>query len=352
MIILYNADETAFTGNGLCVLDDVLATVPKIVEELNGTYTLELDVAIQDRPKKTGTVLASSNLLAGTFKAGELRDNVEVTAKHDLIQKEMIIKADDNYFRIKQRRKGMRSVYVFAKQIFFTDFADNFLEDVRPSSLNGAGALNWISSHTQYSHHFTFISDISTVATAYYVRKNPVAAIMSEDNSFLKVWGGELRADKFNISINQVRGMDRGVTISYGKNLLGIEEDMNDNNVVTRAMPIGYDENNLPVLLPEKYIDSPYINNYPNPKIQTFEFSNIKVDPDNGVTLDMVYSMLRLEIQKLYDGGIDLPYYNYTVNFKDLSQTEEYKDYAVLERVYMGDTVTIKHLKLGLDLKA
>lgn len=351
MISLYNQDETQFTTNGI-TLDDVLYTKPKITEELNGTYTLELEVAIKKRERKTGVVLVNENLKAGTFKAGEIRTNVEVAAKYEFIHNDMLIKADDNYFRIKQCRTITHSIYIFAKQVFFTDFGDNFLEDARPTDLNGAGALNWISSHTQFEHPFIFTSDIPTVGTAYYVRKNPVAAIMTEDNSFLNTWGGEMQLDKFNVSINQQRGMDRGVTIAYGKNLQGFEQNEDDSSVVTRIMPIGYDQNNNPVLLPEKYIDSPYINTYSHPKVKEYEFSDIKVDSDNGVTLDMVYDQLRAAVKKLYDDGIDLPYYNYDVKFKELSKTEEYKNYAVLETVYMGDTLTIKHQKLHRNLKA
>jgi len=321
MIIAYEQNETSFNHNGVAVLDDVLSSKPKIVEELNGTYNFECSITIRNNNK------------------------------HNRIKKDMIIKADDNYFRIRESNKTFNSVYIFAKQIFF-DNEYNFLEDVRPTNLSGAGALSWIFSHTQYSHDFTPLSDIQAAGTAYYTRKDVVAAVMSEANSFLKTWGGEMELDKFIVKILQRRGLDRGVVIRYGKNLIGIEETMDLYGTYTRIMPVGYDENNNPVLLPEKYVDSQYINNYPFPRILAKEFNDIKVDQENNVTLEDVYTKLREEVAKLYESGIDLPFFNYKVNFKDLRDTDEYKDFAVLERVYMGDTVTIKHERIGIDLKA
>jgi phage-related protein len=41
----------------------------------------------------------------------------------------------------------------------------------------------------------------------------------------------------------------------------------------------------------------------------------------------------------------------YDVNFVELSKTVEYKDYKVLERVYLGDFVTVRHSRFNIDVK-
>jgi phage minor structural protein len=216
---------------------------------------------------------------------------------------------------------------------------DNLLEDVRPTNLNGQGALSWILDGTQYSHNFSSFSDITTTSTAYYIRKNVVEALLSNDeNSFLNRWGGEIVRDNFSIKFLQARGIDRGVLVSYGKNILGIEESLDIDGICTRLMPIGKEG----LLLDEKYIDSPYINNFPHPKIKIVEFSAA----EDKATLKT------LAEQYMIDNKIDIPQFNYKIDFLELSKTEEYKNYAILERVYLGDTVTIKHSKLGIDLKA
>ena len=132
--------------------------------------------------------------------------------------------------------------------------------------------------------------------------------------------------------------MDRGVLVAYGKNIVDIEETLDLDGLCTRLMPVGKDG----LLLPEKYIDSPYIGNYPNPKIKVVEFSDCENEAD-----------LRLAGQQyMFNTKIDIPQFNYKIDLLELSKTEEYKNYAVLERVYLGDIVTVKHFRLNLDLKA
>lgn len=319
MIILYDSMTTNFNNNGLGVLSDVISC--EVMEERNGLFELELEHLFDDREKWKN--LVEDNIIKAPTPTGE------------------------QLFRIYRKYKSMSGIRVFARHIFY-DLIDNFLEDCRPENTDGTGALSRILSSTQYPHKFTSISDVPGLKTAYFVRKNPVEAIFSEDG-VLGRWGGELERDNFLIKLLQSRGKDRGVTIRYGKNLLGIEEDLDLDTVITRLMPQGYDG----LFLPEKYIDSTFINNYPHPKIRKIEYSDIKVDEENGITEAMAITQLRERAQKEFSvNKVDIPAANYKIDFIELSKTEEYKNYAVLERVYLCDTVTIKHLKLGFDLKA
>ena len=49
---------------------------------------------------------------------------------------------------------------------------------------------------------------------------------------------------------------------------------------------------------------------------------------------------------------VDQPKATYKVEFQELSQTEEYKEYKILQRVWMGDIVTVKHEEDGIDIQA
>ena len=49
---------------------------------------------------------------------------------------------------------------------------------------------------------------------------------------------------------------------------------------------------------------------------------------------------------------VDRPKATYKVEFQELSQTEEYKEYKILRRVWMGDIVTVKHEEDGIDIQA
>ncbi|RXM68352.1 phage tail spike protein [Clostridium tetani] len=323
MINIYDSREINFEHNGLAVLDSCIRC--EVEEELNRYYGLELEYPIFSTKAK---YLTEDNIIKAPTPQG------------------------NQLFRIYRKVKNMSSIICYARHIFY-DLLDNFIEDCRPIELNGYNALNNILHATQYSHNFKANSNITTMATAYYVRKNPIEVLIGDNNnSFINRWGGELKRDNFSISILNSIGRDNGVTIAYGKNLIGIEEDLDMSKVVTRIMPTGLDDKDNTVILQEKYIDSPLINKYPSPKVKHLHFGDIKVNPEENVTLNDVYKLLREKVQELFsEQQIDIPKVNYTIDFIELSKTEEYKNYKVLETVNLGDIVTVKHKKLDINIK-
>ncbi|MCI8396823.1 MAG: hypothetical protein HFJ52_04025 [Clostridia bacterium] len=100
-------------------------------------------------------------------------------------------------------------------------------------------------------------------------------------------------------------------------------------------------------MLPEKYIDSPLINEYPNPKIGQIDYSDIKLkenenDQEGYATLNECYAELRKRAAAEFSqNNIDKPQINVKVDFVDLSKTIEYQDYEFLSKVKLGDTVTV-----------
>ena len=323
MINVYDSREINFENNGLAILDNCIRC--EVEEELNGYYGLELEYPMFSNKTK---YLVEDNIIKAPTPMGV------------------------QLFRIYRPVKNMSTLTFYCRHIFY-DLLDNFIESYRTGNVTGNRVLSGILANTQYSNNFKGNSNISTIADAYYVRKNPVAAIMGEEkNSFLNRWGGEILRDNFNISILNSIGRDNGVTISYAKNLLGLEEDLDMSEVVTRIMPTGLDDKDTSIILPEKYIDSPLINKYPFPKVKHLHFGDIKVDSEENVTLSDVQRLLREKVQELYSiEKVHIPKVNYKVDFVELSKTEEYKNYRVLEKVNLGDTVTIKHKKLNIDIK-
>ena len=304
MISLYDSKETNFNNNGLVVLSDCKSFFT--TEKNNSSYEVEFEYHLDDRGK--WKYISEGNIVKNN---------------------------DGQLFRIYRKVKTLYGVKANARHIFY-DLLDNFLEDVRPTNLSGSAALDWVLTHTQYPHNFINLSDVEGYGTKYFVKKNPVDAIMGKDG-IIANWGGELVRDNFTIKLLQNRGLDRGVLISYGKNIIGIEETINLDGVVTRIFATGKDGLNLT----EKYVDSQYIGNYPNPKIKEVIFADI----DNE-------AVLRVATQNYFiTSKCDIPLANYKIDFLELSKTEEYKNYAVLERVYLGDIVTVKHTKLNLNLK-
>lgn len=316
MIILYDANCKDFNNNGIGILKDSLKC--EVSEALNGELVLDMEYPI--------------------------------TSKYiEFIINENIIKCDagleeDQLFRIKHVKPNFDTITIYGEHISY-DLADNFLEDVFPQNLNGAACLDWILSHTLDSHNFNSFSDIQTVSSARYVRKNPIEAIVGDlENSFVNLWGGELERNNYTIKMLNRRGNDKGYKIRYRKNLTGLDFTIDNSNIVTKIMPQGYNG----LFLPEKYIDSPLINNYPHKKVKVIEFSDVKVkenaDKEEGfATAEEAYQELRRLCNLKYsEENIDKPTVNLKVDFVDLSQTTEYQDYTFLESVSMGDTIRVE----------
>lgn len=316
-MIIYNSTETNFNNNGLGFLTDVINA--SVIDQLNGEYSLTFEYPLN---AKNNEYLIEDNIVKCKVADGS-----------------------QQLFIITNVVKTYKTIKVMCKHIFYK-LLYNFLEDVYPQELNCADYLNWLLNHTQYPNEFTGYSDISLIRTGRYVRKNPIECILGDDNSMVNLFGGEIKRDNFKIYFNARIGNDEGLKLLFGKNITGINVNIDISNCYTRIMPIGYDG----LLLPEKYIDSPLINNYPYPRIALMKFENIKYDPNSESayhTLEEAYQALRDAVQEQYDAGIDKPAVNISVDWVELSKTEEYRQFASLERVHIGDTITANIL--GMD---
>lgn len=315
MIHIYEKNVTTFTGMGLAVLQPISAVVE---EEINGTYTLTLEM-----PKDDPWCVQERIITAPTPKNG--------------------IQAFRIYCPVVDLQKFK---IVYARHIFY-DLLDNFVETVIISG-NGAVALNAILSGTQYAHSFTGTSSISSTASATWEMINPVAALLDGDNSAVKLWEGELERNNYQITMLSAIGADRGVEIRYCKNLTGLNVKTDISNVVTRIMPTGVKADNSILKIDAKYVNSTLISSYAHPKVKRIHYPDVKVTETR--TESQCKAALELLCLFEFMAGCDLPKITATVEFIPLQDTEEYKALAVLETVYLGDTVKVKHEGYGVDI--
>lgn len=266
------------------------------------------------------------------------------------IENEQIIKVptpkSDQLFRVYNSDIDMLGNPVFYARHIFYDLLDYFIEDSRPTG-SGALAISKILENTP----FIGTSDIATVETAYYQTMSPVKAILGADNALVKVWGGEVERDNFTVRVKNHLGENRGVSIRYRKNLTGLRLVTDLSGVVTKIMPTGLKEDGQTLLkLPERYVESPLIDNYVNVKTTRIHYSDIKIDENTSEV--QALDELRNAANQEFENGIDKPQITATIEFVPLQQTEEYKDFAVLEQVYLGDTVQVFHENLNIQMNA
>lgn len=319
---IYLGNETNFNNNGLGFLTDTISAI--VHDELNGNYELRLEY----------------------IREGHL---AEYLVEDNIIRCE-ISNGTKQLFRITNVEKTFKTIKIVARHIFY-DLLNNFLDDVYPQNKNGKTFIEHILANTNYANNFVVNSDITNLRSARYVRINPVQAIMGDiDNSAVNLFGGELLRNNFTINFMSRIGQDNGVKLLIGKNITGINISVDITEMATRVMPVGYDG----LLLPELYVDSPLINNYPTPKVIKLEFSDVKYDPNDESsyhTLDEAYAELRRLVNEQYSLGLDKPKININVDWVELSKTEEYKQYANLETVRLGDTITAYILGMNYETR-
>ena len=326
MIQVYSEKNTNFSRNGDATLipDEALLSA-----ELNGSWVLNLHHPI-DKKERWKHLTENAVLKVSSFNGDQL-------------------------FRIYNREKSDGGISVQAYPIFFDAGRDCFLTDVRPTGKNGQQALDIICAGSKYSGE----SNITKASTAYYIRKNLMEAINGDlDQSFINRWGGEILYDNYKVIINERVGGDYGTELRYGKNIPsdGIKETIDMSGVVTRIYPKAF---NGHVLSGSGYVDSPNIDAYPVAMCSELQFEDVKMredaqedDEKNGVIVcDTQAELDNALIQKCRDqfaAGIDKPKVSISADMILLQDTDQYKDYKVLESVSLGDTTHCKHSKLGI----
>ncbi len=315
IVIIFEQDEQNFDTIGLGML---VPNSGEVYEEFNGDFTL-------------------------TFQ-----HPYDASGKWKRIEIDRIVLAETprgrQPFRIYYYKPTMNGIEVQARHLFY-DLLDNICESVAYSG-SAQGAMDAIKEGLSVPMPFTFYTDISCDTGGIgCTMDNPVSLLLREEwddregetKSFFYFYGGELKRDFFNVSMLESLGSDRGVFIAYRKNLVGLEVTEDISDVATRIYPIGKDG----LALEGQYIDSPYIGNYAYPKIKVIEDTNAETQSD-----------LQKIAEDYFTNGGDVPKVNIKVDFTDLSQTEEYKQYSNLEKVFLGDIVTVFNQKMGSSKKA
>ncbi|CAH0435510.1 hypothetical protein CQ395_08720 [Clostridium neonatale] len=305
MICIYDKKTIKgnFDNNGLGVLNELI--VGEVTEELNGQYYLEIEYP--------------------------------ANSKKSIYFKEFnIIKADEQLFRIYKVEKVQdidKRIKVYANHIYY-DLANYFIEDERPTNASVKTAMQK-AMISDLPTIYTVDSDIIIANTLYMVEMSPAEAMFK----IIDRWGqGELIRDNYDIKILKQRGKDNGVLIKYGKNINGLKITIDTTNVVTKLYPKGANG----IKLTEKYINVLNWDSDLYPPFPIIKKVELKEAADE-VTLRKMASELA--------ETIGLSSINIQVDFIELSKSNEYSKFKDLEKVNIGDIVTVRHREFNIDVK-
>lgn len=314
--------EVTFDNGGIGFLKDCVKCT--VTEELNGMYEAEFTYPI-----------------TGQFYSEILSDRIIKVKANETSELQL--------FRIYKDTKPINGIVKFYAQHISYDLNGNDVTPFTQNTTNATAALTAILEHCYYNHRFTAVSSSSTQGKIEL--KIPVSArkcIGGMEGSVLENFGGEFEFDNFIVRHYSSRGQDNGVVIQYGKNLTDIKADKSIADVYTSIYPYALDEDGEYYELPEKVIELQSSSNYGAPRMLPLDLSN-KFDSETMITATLLRQYAN---EFISNNSIDEIQQNIKVSFVQLWQSKEYATIALLERVKLGDIVTVKYPKLGVSVKA
>lgn len=316
--ILFDSNATEYSSNGLGRLDAISCVVS---EELNGIFELEMSYPVSGQ--RFSDLVVSNIILAQPYDG-----------------------ADPQPFRIYRVSKAMGGrVTASARHI---SYQLNWIPVMPFNYSSLSDCLAKLKSQSVYTNPFTFVTDKTVTTGGAFTEPLPCRSMLGGvQGSVLQRYGGDYEWDKWTVNLWKRRGSDKGVRISYGKNLVDANQETNIENTYTGICPYYINNDTEEVItLPEKYILASTASNFPFLRIQPVDLSSEWNEPPT-------VAQLRARAQRyVTENNIGHPHVSVDVNFVALWQTEEFKDVAPLERVQLGDTVTVHFDKFDLDEQA
>lgn len=219
------------------------------------------------------------------------------------------------------------------------------------SNISAQTALNQLRSQMEPKSDFTFYSDVGTTSSIDFTDpakyKNAQEVLGGVAGSILDNFGGEYLFNNNQVRLLAKAGTDTNVVIAYGKNLTDINQEESIENTYTSIYgwaKIGNGDDEKVITLPEIYIDSDYVNNYTERRIQMVDFSD-KEPKDVEALRGMVKSFIK-------SNNVGIPRVSIKASYVDLASSVSDEQLKSLEVVDLCDWVTVAFNQLNINTTA
>lgn len=312
--ILFSKNSTSFNTNGIGRLEPMSCYV---TEERNSIFELEMTVKMDSR--HFSDIVHSAVILA---KPSPSRN--------------------PQPFRIYGISKPINGkVSVRAEHL---SYQLNYIP-VMPFSAQGVkNALNGFKTSAAENCPFTFWTNLTSTASYAIAAPESIRHYLGGvRGSILDVYGGEYEWDNYVVKLHKARGVHRGVTLRYGKNITNLEQEENIANTYTGICPY-WRSDGLQVTLPEKVLHSANASNFPYQRTVVKDFSSAFQSRPTVAQLRN-YANAYMQAAK-----IGVPKVSIKVTPVDLSQSEEYKSLFEDQIIELCDYIDVDFEKLGVHV--
>ncbi|HFE9852691.1 TPA: phage tail spike protein [Enterococcus faecalis] len=212
-------------------------------------------------------------------------------------------------------------------------------------------ALNQLRGLMEPKSDFTFYSDVGTTSSIDFTDptkyKNAQEVLGGVAGSILDNFGGEYQFNNNQVRLLSKAGTETNVVIAYGKNLTDINQEESIENTYTSVYgyaKVGNGDDEKIITLPEMYIDSEYVGNYTERRIQMIDFSD--KEPKDVVALrGMVQSFIK-------SNNVGIPRVSVKASYVDLASSVAKEQLKNLEIIDLCDWVTITFNQLKINTSA
>ena len=319
--VLYYKTYTDFTARGLGPLSDAIECT--VEEELNGVYQLRLVYPVDG---VHATDLKTMNIILATPAFGKDPQPFDIfrisMPKYNRIEVEA---------RHISYRLNKSAVMPFSSQ---NHVIRNILEDLWAKRIE--------------EDNFTFQTSGITDLQPGVVVTEPTS-VRNVIGSILETSECDVEWDGFVVKLLKQRGSDNHVKIRYGKNMADYHQEENNEEYTASITPFWKGRNangNDVVVAPGDVLRPSGSSTPPYPITVPMDFSSYFETKPSAFDLRSA-ARAYLDAQGL--GGLKT---SMDVSLVDLAGTEEYKNFASINRVNLGDTVTIEYEKLGISTQA
>lgn len=323
--VLYNGNETDFTGNGIAVLSEALSCEAREVR--NGEFELTLEYPV-DGP---------------WFK--EIIEQRILRAKPN-------DKDDLHNFRIYNVTKGSNGESVIAQAATKTnDLGGNLVKRLQVTDVTAQAALTAMKGSLVEPTIYNFVSDITTKGTTLWEMRNPLNCIVGEEGSLVDIWGGEVKRTDTTIYLYSRRGIDKVTRIRPRKGMTGFSMKTSTASVVTRIQPFAAyrdEENDKDVTVIGTIVESPRKGDYAFSKILPVQYT----ENADGTPITTVAQLDALAKNYFTEHPtIDKPKVEVSADLIALADTTYYDKFKKLETIGLTDTIEVYVPKYGIDVE-
>lgn len=326
IMILHDKTNNNWNSQGLGPLHEAMN--PKVTRERNGVYDLTFSYPVKG-------VLFNELLMGRWIVADAGPSQIAKAQRFEIAE-------------ITKPKNGIVTVYCehYSYQLSrsIVKLGSKF------ESVTAQAALNQLKDRMEPKGDFTFYSDIATKSSIDFTDpakfKNVQEALGGVQGSILDNFGGEYLFNNNQVRLLAKAGIERNVIIAYGKNLTDISQEESIENTFTSVYGWAKldGEDGQIITLPETSLDSEYINNYTQRRIQMVDFSDKK--PENVSALrEMVKSYIKTN-------KVGVPKVNIKTSYVDLASSVMDEQLKNLEELDLCDWVMVLFNELNINTRA